>query len=268
MLAVTRIKEKLLPAIKSCIADRFSSFDEPIFEAMNIIDHHRWDYTNNAYGVSEIKHLASHFVIPLSQHKFNVDAAIYEFRKLKVLVNTRYRHLSCSSSMWEVIATKHSESYGHILLIAELILCMEWASSTVERGFSTCNRLLPDHRLRMRNTRLNALLMLRVNVPVLTSLDPDYETKLVDKAIEKYLTEKKRYHNTTSKASTSKALVSSTSEDLFLPKPCVLSDKPSVLLEDDLYLQISDDEVDDVDEFVTDSDSDQSEEETDYNDSF
>ena len=68
-----------------------------------------------------------------------------------------------------------------------IIISMEWASSTVERGFSTVNRMLPNLRLSLSKNRLNNLLMLRINVPILSKINPDYEAKLIDKTVSEYL---------------------------------------------------------------------------------
>ena len=150
---------------------------------MCIIDCFRWDYDDNNYGVKEIKIISVHFLQPLLQHKFKVDRAIYEFRELKKLVKSRYRQLSHSSMIWDTIFKHHTVKFGHILLLVELIIAMEWASSTVERGFSTVNRMLTNIRLRLSKVRLNNLLFLRINVPILTTLDPNYESKLVEKTV-------------------------------------------------------------------------------------
>lgn len=260
--AVRRIKENLLPNIQKCIKDRFSTFSDPIFEAMCIIDCFRWDYDDSNYGVKEIKLLSEHFSEPLSQHKFKLDSAIFEFREVKKLVKSRYRQLSHSSMVWDAIFKHHNVKFGHILLLAELIIVMEWASSTVERGFSTVNRMLTNSRLRLSKERLNNLLLLRINVPVLTTLDPNYEAKLVDKTVDLYLNKQKRYHSTKSNSSTSEPLSSSATEkeDLFLPTPLHLVDHTpaSMLLEDDSHLRFSDSDLQDDQSDDYDSDDNSS----------
>ena len=45
--------------------------------------------------------------------------------------------------------------FGHILLLAELIIAMEWAFSTIERGFSTINRMITNIQLGLPKERLN-----------------------------------------------------------------------------------------------------------------
>ena len=81
--------------------------------------------------------------------------------------------------------------------------------------------------------------MLRINVPILSKLDPEYEAKLIDKAVSEYLN--KQHHVTKSKtaAQVKPHEYGTSSEDLFLSslrKPNLTSD----LLKDENYLQISD----------------------------
>ena len=58
-----------------------------------------------------------------------------------------------------------------------------FSSSTVERGISTINRELTSTRSSLKNSTLDDLLLLRINLPVLLKRDPEYEQKLVEKAI-------------------------------------------------------------------------------------
>ena len=97
---------------------------------------------DSTYAIDEVKMLANHFSTTLIHTNFKLDAAITEFRQLKNLVKSCYQHFSHSTSLWKMIASKHHDQYPHILLLVEIILSMEWASSTVERGFSTVNRML------------------------------------------------------------------------------------------------------------------------------
>ena len=100
--------------------------------------------------------------------------------------------------------------------------------------------------------------MLQINVPILSTLHPEYEAKLMDKAMSEYLN-KQRYVTKSKKATQMKSHeYGNSSKDLFLPtlrKPSLTSD----LLKDENYLQISDDES--VQEMSdSDNDSDDSEE--------
>ena len=241
--AVERIKNVLLPSVIDSIQGRLESFEGEIFKAMEIIDHHRWDHQNSDYGIQDIRVIATHFEKPLSHHNFKLDNALYEFRELKRLVKIRYHHFTHAYSLWEKIFSIHHEKFPHILSIIEIILAMEWASSTVERDFSTTNRLLTNSRLRLSKTRLNNLLMLRINVPILTKLDPNYESKLVNKAVDIYMSSN-RYNKTSSTASSASSHNLNTTglEDLFRPTNQSLPSSVSELLQDDSYLVISDDE--------------------------
>ena len=139
---------------------------------MNFTDHSRWDYDDSTYPIDDIKMLANHFSTTLLHADFTLDAAIFELQQLKKLVKSCYQHFSHSTSLWAMIASKHHDQYPHILLLVEIILSMEWASSTVERGFSTVNCILPNSRLSLSKNHWNNLLMLRINVPILSKLDP------------------------------------------------------------------------------------------------
>ena len=222
--AVKRIKENL-PNIEKCIKDQFSTFSDPILEAMCIIDCFGGHYNDSNYRVKEIKIISEYFCQPLLQHSFKVDPVIYEFRELKKFVKSCYSQLSHSSMIWDAIF-KHSVKFGHFLLLAELIIAMEWAYSIVERGFSTVNRMLMNIRLCLSRERWNNLLLLRINVSIFKTLDPNYESKFVDRTVDLYLNKQKRYHSTKSNTSTSKSLSSDITgkEDLFLPTPLNLTD--------------------------------------------
>lgn len=129
----------------------------------------------------------------------------------------------------------HGGTFGDLLILAELTIAMEWASFTVERGFSTINRMLTNTRLVQSKIRLNNFLLLGITVPVLKKLDPNYESKLVDKTIDLQLNKQKLYHSIKSNASTSKSLPSGLTEkkDLFLPTD---DDSGKKLTEDDITI--------------------------------
>ena len=125
--------------------------------------------------------------------------------------------------------------------------------------------MLTNVRLHLSKVRLNNLLLLRINVPILTTLDPNYESKLMDKNVDPYLNKQKRYHSTKSNTSTSKLLSSciTDKEDLFLPTPLYLTDhKPaSMLLEDDSHLRLSNNDFEDNQSDNDDGDGNSSEDE-------
>ena len=59
--AVNLIKETLQLSVKSAIRDRLASLEDAENNAMNFIDHSRWDYDDSTYAIHDIKMLANHF---------------------------------------------------------------------------------------------------------------------------------------------------------------------------------------------------------------
>ena len=241
---VQKIKTVLLESIIEQLEKRLDSFEQDdVFKSMTISDNRRWNYLDPAYGMNDIDCLTKHFQRPLSYHQFSIDKAKYEFRELKKLVCSRYKHLQ-PTSLWETIFTSHHASYKNFLLLIEIILVIFWSSATVERGFSVVNRQLTNSRLNMNKITLNDIMILRVNIPILNGIDPNYEVKLVEKAVKKYL-ESVRYRTKTKmkKVIPSRCEANINSEDLFLPVPSsALSDtNPLLSNDDDLLYPISDD---------------------------
>ena len=60
-------------------------------------------------------------------------------------------------------------------------------------------------------------MLLRVNVPVLTALDPNFESKLIEKAVSEYL-KTPRYNVKKSTAHENLLSSANDEDDLFLPK--------------------------------------------------
>ena len=146
--------------------------------------------------------------------------------------------------MWETTFVNHQVEFKNFLLLIEIILTIFCSSSTVERGFSAVNRALTNSRLSMSKVTLDNIMILRINIPILKEIDPNYEVKLVDKAVSKYL-EKLRYHHTSTKKKTTVVPRKSgtiTSKDLFLPVPSsALPENNPLLADDNHFFPISDD---------------------------
>ena len=98
-----------------------------------------------------------------------------------------------SSSLWEVTFQQHNEAHLNILLIIEILLVISFSSANAECGFSTINGTLTKSHVSLGKFHVDNLMMIKINVPILASLDPNCEEKLVEKATNIYL-EKKRYY--------------------------------------------------------------------------
>lgn len=220
---VRKIKSVLIPEIQSCINKRFESFDMPLYQAFRIADHSTWDCKSNEFGKEQVRIIAEHFQKPLETHKFNLDLALRELNALKHLKETKFKAFLGKLPFWERIFCDHFAKFVHFLLIIEICLTMSYSSSTVERGFSYVKRHLTDSRLSLTNKALDSLLVIRINVPVLAKLDPNYEEKLIQKAVKLYLTtselKRGRYHRTVTTQSKSPSVTKSLSDcdDLFMP---------------------------------------------------
>ena len=179
------------------------------------------------------------FSTTLIHTDFKLDADIFELRQLKKLIKSWYQHFKHSASLWKTIALKQNDQFPQILLLVKFILSMEWTSSTVEIGFSTVNRMLPNVRLSLSKVRLNNLLMLWINVPKLTALDPEYESKLIDKGAARYLSTN-RYNSRKPTTQVKQHQYGSSSGNLFLPT-IRWQTTTSNLLNNENYLEISED---------------------------
>ena len=71
------------------------------------------------------------------------------------------------------------------------ILQMEWISLFFLLGFSTLRRNLRESRLSITNERLNAILVLKINIPVLRLVVDDFNNVLINNAVKKYFAKKK-----------------------------------------------------------------------------
>ena len=187
---------------------------------MVVVDHHHWDHENANYEINEISSLTNHFFEPLKVHDFNLHAALFQFRQLKKFVHGKYSHMQQPTSLWNVIFQQHTEVFPNILLVIEIILYISCSSSNVECGFSTLNRILTASCVSLGKKHIDDLMLLRVNIPTLATLDPNYKEKLVQKMVNNYL-KQKHYHKAKSNASKKqfKGRDDVTAlEDLFLPQ--------------------------------------------------
>ena len=187
------IQNNLLPLINNCISQRFESFYNEVFKALSVVDHHRWDCEDSNYSIKDIKVIADYFKSSLAYHKYDRQDAILEFRQLKKFVKAKYHHFMHSSSLWEVIYQQHNEAHPNILLIIEILLVISFSSSNIEHGFITINSILPTSPVSLGKLHVDILMMIRVNVPILANLDPNYEEKSIQKSTNIYL-EKQRYY--------------------------------------------------------------------------
>ena len=94
--------------------------------------------------------------------------------------------------LWCRFLSNQHHLYPHMSrLITEIMLVMLASSSVVERGFSTVRRLLRENRLSMQNARLNQVLIVKCNLPVLRKIIRDAVDSILNEAVELYKSKKK-----------------------------------------------------------------------------
>ena len=106
-------------------------------------------------------------------------------------MKAKYHHFMHSCSLWEVIFQQHNEANPNTHSIMEILLVISFSHGNTKRGFSTINRILTTAHVSLGKLHVDSLMMIRINVPILPSLGPNYEKILVKKATNIYL-EKKR----------------------------------------------------------------------------
>ena len=187
--SVKQIKEKIIPGITDAIKRRLAPFtaEEDIYTAVQLPDHSSWDYDDNAFGMDKIKKLSEHFSVPLEFHKYSMSKAMSEFIQLKALIHQKYRNHVNKLQVWKAIFLHYGGKFPHILLLVELCLSLAGSSSTVETGYQACSSMLSKSSFIPKRNILDDVLMLRVNLPTMETLEPDYAKYLVDKSVDLFL---------------------------------------------------------------------------------
>ena len=93
--------------------------------------------------------------------------------------------------LWCRFFSNEHHLYPHMPKIIEVMLVMLISSSVVKRGFSTARRSLRENRLSMQNARLNQILIIKCNLPVLGKIIPDAVESILAEAVEIYKSKKK-----------------------------------------------------------------------------
>ncbi|XP_041356519.1 uncharacterized protein LOC121373808 [Gigantopelta aegis] len=255
--SVKRIKDKLIPAVINAIDPRLVPFqsEEDIYNSVQLADHSTWDFDDNLFGMDKIKKLSEHFHVCLEFHGYNMSKAMSEFLQLKALIRQKYRNHINKLQVWKAIFVHFGGKFPHILLLIELCLSLAWSSSTVELGFNVCSRILTDGRATPKKGALDDLLMLRVNLPAMEALEPEYANDLVNKAVDLFLSKPRRQCG----KPRNRAIVPEETKHNsgFLPTP--FSASTNELLEDEDFLMLSDSSESDSessDEYHNDMDAD------------
>ena len=87
--------------------------------------------------------------------------------------------------LWSHFSTQEGSLHPHIEMLTEILLVLQGRSAVVERGFSTLRRILRENRLAMSSERLNQLLTVKINPPVLQNLIKDCDNVILKECIRR-----------------------------------------------------------------------------------
>ena len=113
------------------------------------------------------------------------------FIQVKRSVKSKFIHLKKHQQMlWSHFLTQEGSLYPHMEMLIEILLVLQGSSAVVEQGISTLHRILRENRLAMSNERLNQLLTVKINLPVLHNLIKDCNV-ILKECIRRYYQKKK-----------------------------------------------------------------------------
>ena len=108
------------------------------------------------------------------------------------MVKTKYMHLKVHCQiLWLRFLSNQHHLYPYMSKLIEIMLVLLTSSSVVERGFSTVRHVLRENRLSMQNARLNQVLIVKCNLPVLRKIIRDAVDSILNEAVELYKSKKK-----------------------------------------------------------------------------
>ena len=101
------------------------------------------------------------------------------------MVKTKYMHLKVHCQiLWLRFLSNQHHLYPYMSKLIEIMLVVLTSSSVVERGFSTVRHVLRENRLSMQNARLNQILIVKCNLPVLWRIISDAVDSILNEAVE------------------------------------------------------------------------------------
>ena len=186
-----QIKDLVIPKLLASYTRRFSSFDEEIFLAMSVFDPENLDFSNQEYGLAELKTLETHFKEILEKSGYDFKHSKKEWKKLRVEMkseNDVKKQLSCAS-FWKTICTYQRKKFPNMCLMAEIVMSVASSNCTVERGFSNLTHALSDRRLSLQHAHTVACIIVRNNQNVWTKTNKD---RILEKSVSNYLSTKRK----------------------------------------------------------------------------
>ena len=158
-------KKKVCENLKEVIDNKYSDFDEPVFQNMKWFDPQTWDQEQQE--VAQITSLYEHFKEPLDHANFQLNICLKEFIKFKNYVHVNHEGKKARKIWKEFYKTRLLE-YPNLVKIGELMMYFSSSNASVERAFNLLTVLLMDQRLTTSHDTLNPILNIKINDKVFT----------------------------------------------------------------------------------------------------
>lgn len=130
---INTLKERSLPALKTCLDGRFNSFNkESLFQDMMWVDPANWrsDITEE---LESIKAVAEHFEVTLASAGYDGSKIKREWKDLKIIARNIYKGVA-ADGLWEQILQYRRTEHPNLCLLVEVVLSVGVSNSTVEEG--------------------------------------------------------------------------------------------------------------------------------------
>lgn len=169
---------KFIDNIISNISARFESNVLQFLNCFHIFDVSEVTDEEN-YGVQEIKLIQQQYPIDFDNTLLNEWKVFRKYlftQKKQGTSNNLTQRQQCINLVKKGMI---KEMYPQLSLAAEIFLCAPISTATVERDFSTMNRILTDLRNRLTTEHLESLM--RISIEGSTSLNYDLKSLIIDR---------------------------------------------------------------------------------------
>ena len=168
--------------IQDCLRDRVKiQSTEFLTHAITILATHGWEKSaNTAFGCEALEYVSTRFLVPLENTSVNCavlneewdDIVEYAKRYLN-LVQDDYKVI-----WWKLFNSPDSTKWTNVLAVVELLFCLPVSNSHLERVFSQLKLVKSERRTCLGEDRLDQLVRISVEAPVLAQWDPSSTVEL------------------------------------------------------------------------------------------
>lgn len=183
-----KMQQKMLPELVQCLSERFSSFNDKMYQQMVYTEPANWDLSNYHAEVDSIinfaKHLEGKATTTLDQSCLQEEWA--NFRLMYKQFDNKFK---TAKQLWSQIFQYSRDSFPNLCNLASLVLSIGPSNSIVEGGFSHLTSMLSDRRLSLSHQVMEHLLMLKVNQTAFAESEID---QMISTAVECFMLAKRR----------------------------------------------------------------------------